>query len=510
MYYIKKIAILILAVILTVAVLIGCAPSGSSETTDPLESASETRSDITQTSSGIASIFELNENGYFSQSFSKTIDFDEPVEYSDFVMLFYINLDDETKAKADSYAKADMVFESSSLTFYPNGKVRLSYKLLDEFYSTFSERELWSAIVPQQSETVLDYMVDLDHNEIMLSDGSVYTINQSDESITRAFVLANEVYSKTGELVGSQPTGVPAKDQVNNFRVMKDIQFDSEISDEIAKMDVYIPDNLDTNKSNGAIFTIYGGGWTSGNKDGMKSMADIYAQTGYLAVTMNLNNAYHNEQTGVTEVTVFDMLNDLQACVEKLKELSYENGWNITQIAMVGSSSGGNLALTYAYSRGTDVPYFNTEEVLPVRFVADLVGPVDMHESAWYGDEEWEDRDAMTVPGAGPLYAALLTGSCNNPDMTKEEQEAYLNAMSPVWYVDNGYSVPTVMGYSLQDFIQNPNNGKLLKRYLDQKSIRNDLFTFPNSVHSYANDPEEGQAFIDKSIEYAETYFVED
>ncbi len=145
---------------------------------------------------------------------------------------------------------------------------------------------------------------------------------------------------------------------------------------------------------------------------------------------------------------------------------------------MYGGSSGANLALTYAYSRGTDVPYFHTEEIFPVRFVVDVVGPVDMHESAWYGDTEWLERDIMTLPGAGPLYAELLTGAGNDPNMSEEEKEKYLNAMSPVWYVEKYGAVPTVMGYSLHDPVQNPNNGKRLNEYLDRKSIRNDLIIF--------------------------------
>lgn len=486
--------------------LTGC--KSATETTESSAGKPDQSAEPTTTGTTVpADIFALNEKGFFAEPFCKTISLNGTVKYAAVVMLFYVNLKEESKKTADSYAKVNDVYDRATLTFYPNGKMRFNYKLTDKLYTTFSERDLWPVMIPQQNETVLDYSIDLAKNEINLSDGSKFTLNLADKSITRSFILETEVYAEDGPVEGTAPSGEATSEQAKNFTTMKDVQYDSALSDDIAKMDVFVPDDLDKTKNNAAMFIVYGGGWTGGSKAGMEALAEPYARAGYVAVTMNLHNAFHNEATKKTEITVFDMLNDLHASVQKLKDLSDENGWNVTQCAVFGGSSGANLALTYAYSRGTDVPYFNTEEIIPVKFAVDLVGPVDMHDSAWYGDEAWEERAMMTVPGAGPLYAALLTGSCNDPDISEEEKEKYLNAMSPVWYVKNYQAVPTVMGYSKHDPIQNSNNGKILQGYLDEKSIRNDLFVFPNSLHSFSNDPELGKAFIDKSIEYAKEYF---
>ncbi len=455
------------------------------------------------TQGGKTSLFTLNEKGFFAKPFCKTIDLKGSAEYSPIVMLFYVNLKDETKKTADSLKKTSDVFESASLTFYHNGKVKIVYKLTDKLYKTFSERELWPTIVPQQKEEELDYKVDLAKREITLSDGSKYLINMEKESIIREYILTKEVFSLNGKVEGSST----ADEKVINYTVLKDLSYDSDLSDERSKMDVYVPNYLDESKNNGAIILIYGGGWTGGSKEDSRVFGEQYASEGYVSVAVNMHNAFYNETTKKTDVTVFDMLNDIHASVKKLKELSDKNGWNITQCATQGVSSGANLALTYAYSRGTDVPYFNTEEVIPVKFAIDIVGPVDMHDSAWNADLDWTDRNVTTGPGAGPAYASHLTGSANNPNMTEEVKESYLNAMSPVYYVEKYGAVPTVMGYSIKDFIQSPNNGKRLKGYLDKKSIRNDLFTFPNSIHSFNNDPEEAKLFFDKTIEYAETYF---
>lgn len=286
-------------------------------------------------------------------------------------------------------------------------------------------------------------------------------------------------------------------------------------------MDVFLPKDLDPTKKNGAFILLYGGAWTQGNNEATVDLAQKYAENGYVAAAINMRNCFHDEETAKTVVTVYDMLNDVHGSVKKLKSLSDENGWNITQCATKGISSGANLAMLYAYSRGVESPYFDTEEVLPVRFVADVVGPVDMHEYAWYGDEEWPEewKSMATAPGAGPTYAVLLTGLCN--DMTQEESsellaadpipeklETCINSMSPVWYVDNGGGLPTVMGYSVNDVIQNPNNGKRLKGHLDNKNIRNDLYMFPNSIYGYSSDPELAEEYFKKTLEYAEQYFI--
>lgn len=283
-------------------------------------------------------------------------------------------------------------------------------------------------------------------------------------------------------------------------------------SDPRNTMDIYVPENLDSDKPNGAFILIYGGSWTQGDKWATRDLAKKYAEAGYVATAINMRNAYVNEEAGRTEITIYDMLNDVQGSVRRLKDLSGEQGWNITQCAVYGCSSGGNIAMLYAYSRGSTVAWFDTDEVLPVQFVVDEVGPVDMHESAWAGDEEWPDEDKKftAFPGAATLYAMLLTGAANEKaveELTEEEKEVFINSMSPVWYVDQFGGAPTVMGYSQRDMAQSPNNGKRLKSHLDAKGVPNELYTFLNSVHGSYADPEIAQEYFDKSIAYAQEYF---
>ncbi|TDL69363.1 hypothetical protein E2R58_09385 [Paenibacillus amylolyticus] len=450
----------------------------------------------------VSSLFDLNEQGYFTLAFSKTIDMTAPLKYSPLTEFLMQMMADDAKATLASFQKVSDIYDSASLTFYPDGRAWFTYKFTDAAYNAFKSvdsRQKQSVNVVSNS-----YKVDSEKGTVAITKDVIFEINIEDETLSRtSSVVLNEVFSVEAEVVEPLIEEQP----VTAFTVMKDISYGTDESDQRTKMDVYVPKNRDTSKNNGAFLVIYGGGWTSGSKEEMESVAEPFASAGYVTVAINMRNVFVNETTQKTEVTVYDMLNNVHDSIKKLKELSDEHGWNIKEIALFGGSSGANIAMNYAYSRGSNMENFDTSVIVPVKFVTEVVGPVDMHESAWYGDENWPDRSVMTVPGAGPLYAMLLTGAVNNPNLTEEDKEYYIKSMSPVHYVQTNGGIPTVMGYSKVDYIQNPNNGKALKGHLDNKNIRNDLFTFPKSIHGYYADPEEAKMFFDKSLEYAEQYF---
>lgn len=460
--------------------------------------------------------FDLNEEGFFSKAFCLKLDLDTPAKWKEGTDVFFPD-SEEGKALLNQLERTGDLYEYGSMTFYPNGMAKWSIKYRDEAYAALSGNFLFSLLFPKSEvESEQPYTVDMDSRKITLTKANVeLTFDVEGEKIVCPYFLEEEIYSIPGEVEGNVEGEI-------KFTRLSDVSY-GEYADNT--MDVFIPKSLDPSKKNGAFILIYGGAWTSGNNEATVDLAQQYAENGYVAAAINMRNCFFNEATNTTEVTVFDMLNDIQGSVRKLKSLSDENGWNITQCATKGFSSGGNLAMLYAYSRGVSDACFDTEEVLPVRFVADVVGPVDMHESAWYGDEEWpvEWKSLGGIaPGAGPLFTILLTGFINEMDeMSEEERNQYIatdplpedlekciNSMSPVWYIDNGGGVPTVMGYSVNDVIQNPNNGKNLKGHLDGQNIQNDLYMFPNSIHGYSADPELAQEYFEKTLEYAQQFFI--
>lgn len=443
------------------------------------------------------------EEGFFAESLCREINMENLVEWSEGAMLFYDNLPDEAKAVIDGAEKVGDIYEYASVTFYSNGSMKQRYKIKDEIYKAFANSELFASIIPQELESESGYQVDKKAGIITLDDGSTLTVDVTAVAFTKELIV-KECYMIPGQVEG-ESNGI-----VKKFTMMENISYGT---DERNTMDIFVPDNLDPAKENGAFIIIYGGSWTSGNKEDNRKLAQQYAEAGYMAVAINMRNSFYDEAAGKTVTSIYDMLNDVQASVKKLKAMSDEKGWNVTQCATKGFSSGANIAMLYAYSRGSGVPWFDTEEILPVRFVANVVGPADMHDSAWHEDPDWPEADKFltaATPGIGPLYAMLITGAVNKGELTEEELEECINSMSPLWYVDQFGGLPTVMGYSARDIMQSPNNGKRLKDHLDAKGVRNHLYTFTNpaSIHSYAGDPELAQEYFEKTLEYAETYFV--
>ena len=506
---------------------------------------------IAQSSEENAAILpELNEEGYFATAFCRELDLTRVfTSWSEACQSLFPGEEyPEEMTIINNVKNQGEVYEYASLTFYPDGRVLQKYKLTDKIYQAFSKNWLFALAVKQEKHSVGTYSVDMTNHSVTVTiDNEVHSLILDTDAFV--FTMDNMISDERFELPGEveelenpeepgenpaepgenpeepgekseEPGENPEEPVMEPYTLLQDVSYGPHVRN---TMDVFVPNTLDKKNANGAFLLIYGGGWTGGDKsdEQIQKLAREYAKAGYTAVAINMRNVTTDEVTGKTVTTVYDMLNDVQGSVRKLKELSEENGWNITQIATKGFSSGGNIALLYAYSRGSGVPYFDTEEIFPVRFVADVVGPVDMHDEAWASDPEWIGLEEIRLvePGAGPLFALLLTGTANQEgsvtedgtiNLSEEALEECINSMSPVWYVDEFSGIPTVMGYSAQDIIQNPNNGKRLKGHLDAQGVRNDLYTFQNSIHGYASDPEQAQAYFDKTIEYAQTYFSDD
>lgn len=445
----------------------------------------------------------LNEKGIYTEAFCLNLDMESPFQWIDKIGVYQNGISDEGRQVIEQAGKLGDVYEKASMTFYPNGTMRIEYTLKDSMYDAFATGSIFRAAIPRSVSTEHTYAVHLAEGILKLDGNTAIKIDPAKPAFYSEYFTKNECFHIPGEV-----TGEPAEME-SNYEAVCDIPYGKA---EQHVMDVYLPKEIDFRKPQGAFLIVYGGGWTGGDKSACGVLAQRYASEGYIAVGFSMRNAAVDEEAHKTTTSIYDMLEDIHGVVRKLKEMSDENGWHITQCALKGFSSGGNLALLYAYSRGMEARYFDTEEILPVRFVVDVVGPVDFHDSAWFDDEEWpaEDRTLYTKEGAGRFYAMLLTGASNEGELKGEALEECIHSISPVWYVDQGGGIPTLMGYSARDIIQDPNNGKLLKRHLDERKVENILYTFPNSIHSYGSDPELAQEFHEKTIAYAERYFREE
>lgn len=258
--------------------------------------------------------------------------------------------------------------------------------------------------------------------------------------------------------------------------VLTDVRYGESEAD---KMDVYIPKKAVKRGESGAIIFIHGGSWSGGDKSEGEVFCRAFSSLGYVTATVNytLYNS-ENENTLTAEM----MLDEIDAALTCLKELSAERGISITAAATAGYSAGAHLALLYAYSRADTAP-------VPISFTASMVGPADFSEEIWgeTGAHLAKKLSGIQITDAKSLDAAIA-------------------ASSPVAYISE-QSVPTLLAYGGRDELVDAANGESLKNRLDASGVRCDYILFPSSGHGLNRNPLKFAEYFVLLREYARTYF---
>ena len=140
--------------------------------------------------------------------------------------------------------------------------------------------------------------------------------------------------------------------------------------------DLYVPNNTPRDDKHIVILFIHGGAWTMGFKTDVNPYIFEFANRGYITATIKYT-LLRKEMDDPTR-SIFRNLDEIDACIKSIKatleELHFDT--SKTELVIGGASSGAHLSMLYAYSRGKD-------SALPIKFVVDAVGPVDIKENAW-------------------------------------------------------------------------------------------------------------------------------
>ena len=120
---------------------------------------------------------------------------------------------------------------------------------------------------------------------------------------------------------------------------------------------------------------VHGGGWIGGNLTMLEFLCGLYSPQGYISATMGytlLNSNY-------TNYNIFRILDEITACIKDIKNRLKEKGFDIEKLSLGigGHSAGGHLTLLYSY-------LINTTDIIPLKFVINLAGPVGLHEKYFY------------------------------------------------------------------------------------------------------------------------------
>lgn len=248
-------------------------------------------------------------------------------------------------------------------------------------------------------------------------------------------------------------------------------------------LDLNIP--KDAEGDLGLVLFIHGGAWIAGDKGsyekGVESTASSFGFAG-----ASLNYRYIGDN-----VSLHDELDDIQAALQKIKEIGAENGVNINKVLLTGDSAGGHLSLLYAYSRADVSP------ITPVAVVSNS-GPTDLYDDNFYHNNAIGDEESI---------ANLFSYGCGQRFAYGERDEAKeaLMKVSPVSYV-NEKTVPTVINHGMKDSIVPYSNAQTLDKLLTQYGVTHVLNAYPNSDHDLGADEANSDIASDLLIEYCNTY----
>ena len=153
--------------------------------------------------------------------------------------------------------------------------------------------------------------------------------------------------------------------------------------------DLYVPKNMVKDQKHTVILFIHGGAWISGFKTDVNSYVHAFANKGYITATIKYTLL--KKSMDDRSLSIFRNLDEIDACIDSIKSALEDLDFDTSKTKLVigGASSGAHLAMLYSYSRGDKCP-------LPISFVIDAVGPVDIKPENWksfsgFGsDEEYQ------------------------------------------------------------------------------------------------------------------------
>ncbi len=244
---------------------------------------------------------------------------------------------------------------------------------------------------------------------------------------------------------------------------------------------VYVPKSAYENEYNGCILYIHGGSWQGGEKEDMAPHCKKLAMKGYITATMSYS-LYSDEVFG--EVTAFTMIDEIDKCIDAIKDFSDEHKLNITKMATSGYSAGGHLSMLYSYSRPQD-------SSIELAFTANRVGPSDMGADVW---------------GSYSL-ASMLAGVKITDEMIESgEAQRIADSVSPVAFV-NDDTIPSIYAYAGNDMLVNANNKKAMNEAFDACSAEHEFIFFPISNHGLLLDPISEMMYYRALYSYCDQYF---
>lgn len=274
---------------------------------------------------------------------------------------------------------------------------------------------------------------------------------------------------------------VSLTDYYTGYEIYRDISYAGE-KDNV--MDIYFPKEAYGRESNGCVLFIHGGSWSGGDKSEETHRCRLLASRGYISATMNYT--LWNE-SNANEYNVFDVLDEIDTALMKIKAFALERGIIIDKAATSGYSAGAHLSMLYSFSRSDMAP-------MQIVFTSNMAGPSDISPRLWGED--------MARAIGNRLTGTDITEDMINAEKTKN----LLSLISPVSYICEN-TPPTVIMHGGKDSVVPVGNAESLVEKFKEYSVPYDYVYLKDSDHSLGQNPYKHFTYYKILLEYCEKYF---
>ncbi len=247
------------------------------------------------------------------------------------------------------------------------------------------------------------------------------------------------------ELVETEPA-IPENIEVFNDIVYKQVDSIS------LKLDIYKLKNLKTSAP--VLIFIHGGGWSKGNKADYLPYLIDFAEKGYVTVTVSYR---------LSRVAHFpSAVQDIKCAVQWIKKNAGKYFINPEEVAVIGGSAGGHLAMMLAYSDDNEFTNECPDSIsCRVQAVVNIYGPTDL-------TTEYARNRGECLQFLGKTYQ-------EDPDIYRAASpRAYISANDP----------PTLIFHGTIDSLVPVSQSDSLHKWLDQAGVVNEYHRLKGWPHT--------------------------
>lgn len=226
------------------------------------------------------------------------------------------------------------------------------------------------------------------------------------------------------------------------------------------KLDLYLPENRSPDRTP-LLILINGTNWFAGDKKDLIPFIDALKKRFPDYAFANLNYRLHKLGSNITNgINPFpSQEQDIAKAIKLLSDQSGIYGYSNTNVAILGTSAGGHLALLQAYK--------NTGAVQP-KAVISLYGPTELvsHYNNYASD--------LPVQNVLASLARSTTATSLQP----------FRINSPFEYLRPGAS-PTLLFHGLQDQVVHVSQSELLYKRCLELAVPAEFYVYPNEGHGW-------------------------